>query len=89
MEPYRPLSKRGVPDPDLDTLHEAVEPWMVEPLIAWLQRFLWRRPDYSGNRPSDIEFVEDFEMAHRVRVPFDRSDRFSTAKDVEVRIREG
>jgi hypothetical protein len=88
MEPYRPLSKRGVPDPDLDTLHEGVEPWMVEPLIGWLHLFLWR-PQYANYQAANIGFIEGFEMDHCVREPFDRSCGDMPAHDFEARIRAG
>jgi hypothetical protein len=77
---YRPLSKRDAFDPDLDTLHEEVEPWMVAPLIQWLQPFLWQ------SRGSRMTFITGFEMEHRVRQPFNRVGTSSAALDVEERI---
>jgi hypothetical protein len=93
MEPYRPLSKRGVPDHDLDTLHEGVEPWMVEPLIAWLRPFIWTRiwtyADATYRATCVMGFIEGFEMAHCVRKPFNRSTDAAPATDLEARIRAG
>jgi hypothetical protein len=87
MNQYRPLSKRDVPDADLDTLHEDVEPWMAEPVIGWLRPFLWIESDFSVL--ANTSFLEGFEMAHRVRDKFDRTDAASPAADAEGRIRQG
>jgi hypothetical protein len=84
---YRPLSKRDVADPDLDTLHEAVEPWMVEPLITWLQPLFWLSGTFESS--SNEPFIEGFEMAHCERRPFDRRGSHTAAVDVQGRISQG
>lgn len=45
MEGYRPLSMRGKPNSDFDTLHEGVPPWLREPLRAWFEPHM---SDYNG-----------------------------------------
>lgn len=65
MAPYRPLSKHGVHDPDLDGLHEGFEPWMRRPLVAWGRRFWLLR-----NGDTNQAFFEDLEVALRVREAF-------------------
>lgn len=69
---YRPPSKRDVSDPDLDTLHETVMPWMVEPLARWLQPLIVSGGDLEP--VLNLDFIEALEMATRQRVPLDRRD---------------
>ncbi len=85
---YRPISKLGVSDPDLDTLHEEVIPWMVAPLLNWLEGFLWVREPHK-NRVTNVDFVDALEMALRLRKPFNRKYNTLPARDVEDRIRAG
>jgi hypothetical protein len=73
---YRPLSKRGVADPDLDTLHEGVPRWMREPLCDWLADFLYAR-GYSA-AVSNIDLIKSVEMELRLP-PFSRQYNIAAA----------
>jgi hypothetical protein len=88
---YRPISRLGKPDPDLDTLHDDVMPWMVNPLLNWLAPFLWVRSSSRNgrNRESNPVFLDSLELTLRLREPLDRTYRSSAARDVEDRIRAG
>lgn len=88
MSGYRPISKRGKPDSDLDTLHSEVMPWMIAPLLHWLDPFLWIRAPYSDRRTND-DFVDGLEMALRLREPLERKYKSSASKDIEERIKKG
>ena len=89
MEPYRPLSKRGVHDVDLDSLHETVQPWMVTAITRWLDQFVWLQVTGTGSRVSNEAFLQEFEVAHRLREPLDRQRRFSAGNDFEHRVSGG
>lgn len=88
MSGYRPISKRGKPDHDLDTLHSEVMPWMIAPLLHWLDPFLWTRAPYSDRRTND-DFVDGLEMALRLREPLERKYKSSASKDIDERIKKG
>jgi hypothetical protein len=69
MTDYRPLSKIGLYDPDLDTLHETLEPWMRAAALEWLDQFLW------GDRGPRRDFIRSLEMTHRLqRIPGEPAD---------------
>jgi hypothetical protein len=85
---YRPPSKVGKPDPDLDTLHVEVMPWMVGPLLNWLEPFLWIKPQHKSRISNDF-FIDSLEMALRLRQPLIRRHPASAARDVTDRITAG
>jgi hypothetical protein len=84
MNEYRPLSKRGVPTDDLDTLHDQLEPWMQASLLSWGARFWWTHGEYSS--VSDTKFVNALERQFRLREPFQRG-RVEVAKQLEDRMK--
>jgi hypothetical protein len=69
LSDYRPLSKIGQYDPDLDTLHEEMEPWMVESIRAWLAP--WLSFSTGRSRRPQRDFIKEMERALRLREPFD------------------
>jgi hypothetical protein len=79
---YRPPSEREVADPDLDTLHENVPPWMIAPLVRWLEPFLSTTNDL-GERSRNLDFIEGLEMSGRLHRPIDRR---KPVADVNARI---
>ena len=81
VHPYRPLSKRDDSDPDLDTLHEGVTPWMAAPLTSWLEPFFVQSGDYGSSL--NLEFIEGLETTKRIRAPFDRNN---VMRDVLARV---
>ncbi len=69
MTDYRPLSKIGLYEPDLDTLHETLEPWMRAAVLEWLDQFLW------GDHGPRRDFIRSLEMTHRLqRIPAEPAD---------------
>jgi hypothetical protein len=69
MTDYRPLSKIGIYDPDLDTLHETLEPWMRAAALEWLDQFLW------GYHGPHRDFIRSLEMTHRLQdIPAEPTD---------------
>lgn len=82
---YRPPSARDVFDPDLDTLHEHVMPWMVKPLRRWLSRFMTSRSEH-GSFNVNVNFVENLEMETRQYTPFVRASQIMD--DVEQRMKD-
>jgi hypothetical protein len=69
---YTPPSEREFYDPDLETLHDGVPPWMMTPLMRWLQPFL-EVADDLGERHPNVEFIEGLEMNCRLLAPLDRT----------------
>jgi hypothetical protein len=85
MTEYRPLSKQGVPDADLDNLHDGVEPWMREAVLRW-GRWYWLRTRQGAGPVSNEAFLTGLEMALRLREPFSRVTGRSAVNDLETRI---
>jgi len=73
---YRPLSKMGMQDPDLDTLHEEVPPWMAESIRQWLEPLISWKPSGNPRRPYK-QVVERMERVLRLRPPFDWSKEWA------------
>jgi len=84
MNEYRPLSKRGVPADDLDTLHDQLEPWMQASLLSWGADFWWTHDEHS--RISDHTFLNALERQFRLREPFQRGS-VAVAQQLENRMR--
>lgn len=77
MTGYRPISKIGAHDPDLDSLHEDVPPWMVAPLFAWARPF-WGIDNYDGEIHVHDDFIAAMDLSLKRRIPF--SGRPDTAR---------
>lgn len=69
---YTPPADRKFYDPDLQTLHEGVPPWMMTPLVRWLQPLL-EVTDDLGERYPNVDFIEGLEMNCRLLAPLDRT----------------
>jgi len=69
---YRPPSQHKA-DPDLETLHDKVTPWMIEPLVRWFEPFLVARDDLGESSPI-LDFIEALEMNLQLPTPIDRHD---------------
>jgi hypothetical protein len=70
LSDYRPLSKLGQYDPDLDTLHAEMPPWMVQSIRVWLTPRL-SSATQQGSRRARGQVVREMERALRLRVPLD------------------
>jgi hypothetical protein len=81
---YTPPSVRSVYDPDLDTLHDGVPPWMLGPLARWLEPMLIATDDLGERHPND-QSIEALEMNCRLLGPLNRhhpvSDLMSLIED--------
>jgi hypothetical protein len=84
MGDYRPLSKQGIHDVDLDSLHLGLEPWMVRTALSWLAPFLWRSA-YRGNGQNDV-FLHGLEITLRLRDSLNWGGEQTAAWDVEDRL---
>lgn len=73
---YTPPADRKSYDPDLETLHDGVTPWMLPPLMRWLEPFLAATDDL-GERHADVDNIEGLEMNLRLLAPLDRSHPLS------------
>jgi hypothetical protein len=80
---YRPLSKQGVPDSDLDNLHDGLMPWMQAALMEWGGAFWWKRG--RAGFANEV-FLSGLEMTMRLREPLRRSTSASAARDLEERM---
>lgn len=49
---WRPLSKRGRPDPEYDALHEGVPPWLTRTVLDWMRPVFRRTNDYGHFIPN-------------------------------------
>jgi hypothetical protein len=85
MSEYRPLSKQGVPDADLDALHEVVRPWMHNAIMKWARHHWWSF-NLMGRSQSDERFLDEVEMTLRLTNLFDRSGPESAARDMDQRM---
>jgi hypothetical protein len=85
-DPYRPLSKQGVSDPDLDNLHDGLMPWMHAAVLAWGKAYWWHLPPMDPAY-SNESFLTGLEMALRMRLPLSRRDYRSAAADLEERMK--
>jgi hypothetical protein len=83
---YRPLSKRGVPDSDLDNLHEAVMPWMFNAIMGWVTSFWWSQSP-MGDWDLRMPVINDLEMALRLRPALHRGSSSEAALDLEKRMK--
>jgi hypothetical protein len=82
---YRPLSKQGVPDPDLDNLQDGLMPWMRAALMEWGGVFWWQGTPMDGVY-ADESFLTGLEMAMRLRKPLNRSGSQTAALDLTSRM---
>lgn len=64
-------ARQSAADPDLDTLHEGVPPWMIPRLMRWLEPFLVASNDLGEQSPIP-EFIEGLESSARLSTPIDR-----------------
>ena len=70
---YTPPADRQFYDPDLETLHDGVPPWMMRPLIRWLHSFVVVITDI-GERYPNVDFIDGLEMNCRLLTPLSRDD---------------
>lgn len=71
MSAYRPVSKIGQYDPDLDTLHEEMQPWMVESTCKWLLPRVTVLGRQGASRRARQSVIREMERALRLREPLD------------------
>jgi hypothetical protein len=69
---FRPLSKRGTPDPRFDEPQPGLPDYLMRPILEWMAPLLVREVQgHYGLTQPDADFLEGMQLAMRMEPPLD------------------
>jgi hypothetical protein len=68
MPGFRPLSKRGEPDPRFDGPQKGLPDYLLRPVMNWLGALLWLTDPMYGSEP-DVDALQKLQLTLRLRQP--------------------
>lgn len=83
---WRPLSRRGQPDPRLDEPYEGLPAHLRQPVIGWVDAAYWPGRHHPNSGEPSLPLLRELQLSMRLAAPLDLRNGGSALNDVLERM---